>query len=37
MFHKDIEYISYKTKFLISNILCQGLYLENFKGDFLNI
>ncbi len=37
MFHKDIEYISYKTQFLISNILCQGLYLENFKGDFLNI
>ncbi len=41
MFHEDILDISYrkyiKTSFLISNMHCLDLYLDNFKGDFLNI
>ncbi len=40
MFHEDILYISYrrhiKTEFLISNMHCQELHLDNFKGSFLN-
>ncbi len=38
MFNKDILYISYgkyiKTKFFISNMHCQELNLDNFKGIF---
>ncbi len=41
MFHEDILEISYhksfKTLFLISNMHCLELHLDNFKGDFLNI
>ncbi len=36
MSHEDILYRKYiKTSFLISNMLCQELYLGNFKSDFL--
>ncbi len=41
MFNKYVLYISYhkyiKTMFLISNMHCLELHLDNFKGDFLNI
>ncbi len=41
MFHEDILKISYlkyiKTKFMISNMHCKELHLNNFKDDFLNI
>ncbi len=41
MFHEDILYISchkyIKTYFLISNMHCYELNLDNFKDDFLNI
>ncbi len=40
MFHEDILYMSYrrhiKTEFLNSNMHCQELHLDNFKGSFLN-
>ncbi len=39
MFHEDMLYIFYrkyiKTSFLISNMHCFGLHLDNFKGDFV--
>ncbi len=41
MINENIWYISYrkniKTDFLISNVYCKELHLDNFKGDFLNI
>ncbi len=34
MFHEDILYHKYiKTSFLVSNMLCQELYLGTFKSD----
>ncbi len=34
MFHEDILYRKYiKNSFLISNMHCQELYLDNFKSD----
>ncbi len=38
MFHEDILYRKYiKIKFLIINMHCWELHLNNFKDDFLNI
>ncbi len=41
MFHEDMKSISYrkyiKNIFLISNMHCYVLNLDNFKDDFLNI
>ncbi len=38
MFYEDILYHKYiKTYFLISNMHCQELNLNNFKDDFINI
>ncbi len=38
MFHEDILYCKYiKTEFVIINMHCWELHLNNFKDDFLNI